>query len=171
MNLAPVKTPFAALCLLSSLVLAGCGDPKPADTKDPTAVHKHEHKPPHGGTPVVLGHEEFHLELVLDSSVGVLQAFVFDGELENYIRIAAPSFEVVATFNGRKETLVFKAVTTNATGEKVGDTALFEAGADWLKTATNFDAVLTDLTIRTKRYQSVAFNFPMGNEHDEPKAK
>ncbi len=55
----------------------------------------------------------------------------------------------------------------NATGEKIGDTALFEVQADWLKHTTNFDAVLKQITVRDHTYQNVAFNFPKGNDKDE----
>ena len=162
--------PLFAVCLaLSAALMAGCG--KKESEAPPAAAHKHEHKPPHGGTPVVLGKEEFHLELVLDPASGVLQAFVFDGELENFVRIDAASFEIVAKPAGKEETLVFKPVANGATGEKAGDTALFEARADWLKTTAAFDAVLRELTVRSHKYQGVAFNFPKGNDTDEPEKK
>ena len=132
-----------ALFLLVAAVLTGCGEPsKPATA----APHKHEHKPPHGGTPVVLGDEEFHLELVADVPEGRLTAFVMDGELENFVRVPATSFTVVVPAPPPERRLVFKAVGNPASGETVGDTAQFEAQADWLKTASNFDAVLPSLT-------------------------
>jgi hypothetical protein len=141
-----------------------------AEPPRPVAVAKHEHKPPHHGTPVVLGDEEYHVELVLDSPNGKLQAFVMDGELENFVRIASGPFEILARPAGREETLVFSPVANNATGEKVGDTSLFEAQADWLKLTTNFDAVLKELEVRSKKYQNVPFNFPKGNDKDEKPA-
>ncbi|MDB6021111.1 MAG: hypothetical protein JWQ04_968 [Pedosphaera sp.] len=161
--------PIAALTILAGL-LAGCGDGQPAATV-PATAHKHEDKPPHGGTPVVLGEEEYHVELVLDAPTGKLQAFVLDGEMENFVRVADESFEVSAKLPGKEEMLVFKPVPNNATGEKVGDTSLFETQADWLKQETNFDAVLKQITVKTKAYQSVAFNFPKGNDKDEPEKK
>jgi hypothetical protein len=116
---------------------------------------------------VVLGDEAYHLEFVSDAANGKLQAFVLDGEMENFVRSAAASFEVTATINNEKRSLVFQAVADPATGEKVGDTALFEAQADWLKTTPKFDAVLTSLTIRGSAFVAVPFNFPLGNDHDE----
>ena len=53
-----------------------------------------------------------------------------------------------------------------ASGETVGDTSQFEAQADWLRTTPTLDAVLPLLTVRTKTYTDVAFNFPKGNDHD-----
>ena len=85
------------------------------------------------GTPVVLGNEEYHVEFVLDVPSGKLQAYILDGELENFIRIQQPSFQVAAKLPDRQELLAFAAVANRATGETTGDTSLFEARADWLK--------------------------------------
>ncbi|HWF17996.1 MAG TPA: hypothetical protein VG754_01945 [Verrucomicrobiae bacterium] len=145
--------------------LTGCGDSNP--TKPPSTVAKHEHKPPHGGTPVVLGDEEYHVELVLDAPAGKLDAYVFDGELENFVRSTAPEFQVLAKLPSGGQTLVFKPIPNSATGETVGDTSLFETQADWLKKETNFDAVLKQITVRGKSYENVEFNFPKGNDKDE----
>jgi hypothetical protein len=136
------------------------------ETPAPFAAAKHEHHPPHGGTPVVLGNEAYHLELVLDPVAGKLSAYVLDGEMENFVRVAAPSFEITATVAGAPHVLVFHAVADTATGETVGDTALFEASADWLKTTPAFDATLTSLAIRGTAFTAVPFNFPKGNDQD-----
>ena len=133
------------------------------------AVHHHEHKPPHGGAPVELGEEENHVEFVLDAANGKLQAFVMDGELETFVRIEAPSLELTAQISGHQEKLRLQAVANNATGEKVGDTALFEGQADWLKTTPIFDAVLKDITIRGKTYTNILFNYPKGSDEGAKK--
>ena len=147
-------------------LFAGC-ERQPSHAPQQTSVPHHEHKPPHHGTPVVLGKEEYHVELVLDAPAGRLQAYIMDGELENFVRVPAQSFAVAARLAGKEEVLTFKAVANNATGEKVGDTALFEAQADWLKTNAAFDAVLRQLTVRGTTYENVTFNFPKGNDTDE----
>jgi hypothetical protein len=151
-----------------AILIAGCRQKSPS-VSSPATPTKHEHKPPHGGTPVVLGNEEYHIELVLNPVEGKLQAFVMDGELENFVRISAKTFEARATVAGKEEPLVFNAVPNRATGERVGDTSAFEARADWLKTNAAFDAVLQEITVRTKTYQNVQFNFPKGNDTDEKK--
>jgi len=115
----------------------------------------------------VLGKEEYHVELVLDASAGRLQAYIMDGELENFVRVPTHSFVGAAVLGGKEEVLMFKAVANNATGEKVGDTSLFEAQADWLKTNAVFDAVLRQLTVRGTTYENITFNFPKGNDTDE----
>jgi hypothetical protein len=156
---------LAGLLLLGVLALnGGCSD-KHAATASATP-HKHEHKPPHGGTPVVLGDEVYHVEFVADAAEGKLQAFVFDGELENFIRSSVPAFEVEATVAGTPRSLVFAAVPNPATGETVGDTSLFETQADWLKTTKEFDATLKSITIRGTTFADVKFNFPKGNDKD-----
>src|SRR5947207_12390353 len=99
--------------------VAGCSKTESAPPAKAATPH-HEHKPPHGGAPVELGEEENHVEFVLDAANGKLQAFVMDGELENFVRIAAPSLEVTTKISGRDEKLVFQPIANNATGEKIG---------------------------------------------------
>lgn len=113
---------------------------------------------------MVLGHEEYHLELVRDATSGKLTAYVLDGEMEDFIRVKAPAFEVEANMGGEKRPLTFHAVANTATGEIVGDTSCFEAQADWLKTNTNFDGTLVMLKIKNATFLKVAFNFPKGND-------
>jgi len=159
------------ICLtLAAGFFSGCSKNEKGAPKT-EAVHKHEHHPPHHGTPVVLGDEEYHIEFVRDGAAGKLQAFVLDGELENFIRIQPTSFLIAATVSGHAETLTLSAVPNSATGETIGDTSLFEGQADWLKTATNFDATLVAVNVRGNNYTNVAFNFPKGNDADETEKK
>ncbi len=163
-----IKLTTISALALTVVLFTGCSK---TETAPPTkeAAHHHEHKPPHGGAPVELGEEEYHVEFVRDAAAGKLQAYVMDGELEFFVRIAAPSFEVAAQLAGKEETLTFQPIANNATGEKGGDTSLFEAQADWLKSATNFDAVLKEITVRTKTYTNISFNFPKGSDEGAKK--
>ncbi len=163
-----IKLTILSAIALSAAVIAGCSKTETAPPAN-EAAHHHEHKPPHGGAPVELGEEEYHVEFVRDAAAGKLQAYVMDGELEFFVRIAAPSFEVAAQLAGKEETLTFQPIANNATGEKVGDTSLFEAQADWLKNATNFEAVLKEITVRTKTYTNISFNFPKGSDEGAKK--
>ena len=124
----------------------------------------HEHKPPHGGTPVELGEEQYHLEFVHEPTSGLLKAYVMDGELEFFVRIPAESFEVTAQVAGKEELLTFRGIANNATGETVENTSQFEAQAEWLKTQTNFDATLKVITIKGSTFTNVTFNFPKGSD-------
>lgn len=158
----PIRLLFAVAALL---LTAACGRHDRAQDAPAGAISaRHEHHAPHGGTPVALGDDAYHLELVPDAGRGVLQAYILDGHMEDFIRCAAPAFEIVATVAGEKRPLVFAPVGDPATGEKPGDTALFEATAGWLQTMTKFDGVLTSLTIRDSTFTAVAFRFPEGNE-------
>jgi hypothetical protein len=157
------RRPLLALLALAAAFLSGCGRGPAAAADQP---HRHVHHPLHGGTPVVLGDEVYHLELVLDPAAGKLQAYVFDGELENFIRSSVPSIEIDATVGGAPRVLVLAAVPNPATGETVGDTSLFEGGADWLRAAPEFDAVLRSITIRGTTFTDVKFNYPKGNDTD-----
>jgi hypothetical protein len=160
----PVPRVLAAA--LALIVLGGCTRETPAPPPSAGTPAKHVHQAPHGGTPVELGEEAYHLEFVLLAGEGRLQAFVLDGEMENFVRCAAPAFEVIATVAGEPRALTFVAVADAATGEKAGDTALFEARADWLKTTARFDAVLTTLTLRGTTFTAIPFNFPDGSDPD-----
>lgn len=151
--------------LVGAIFLTFACSKEDTTTQSPVTA-KHEHHPPHGGTPVVLGDELYHLEFVRDTDAGALQVYVLDGELENFIRCAMPAFEIAADVDGTPTALVFQAVANPATGETVGDTALFEAHADWLKNTHEFNATLKTITIRGTTFNAVEFNFPRGNETD-----
>ena len=149
---------FSAL----ALTLTGCR-PQKTSSEQPSA-HGHEHVAPHGGTPVVLGTEAYHLEFVREAKVGKLTVFLLDGEMENFVRSTETSVAIDATVNGRNEPLILRAVANAATGETLGDTSQFEAQAEWLKTAATFDATLRKITVRGSTFENVVFNFPGGNE-------
>lgn len=156
--------------LLCGLSYAACSKPSASSgNREPHAreqARKHEHRPPHGGTAVVLGDELYHLELVFDPSGGRLQAYVLDGELENFVRCPAPSLTLRVFSGAGVQSLELMPVANVATGETAGDTALFEGKADWLKGRTSFDAELAEIVIRGTRFAEVKFNFPKGNEDE-----
>ncbi len=142
------------MMLIAVLVLGGCAKKE--------AVGLHKDQPPHGGTTVALG-DSYHLEFVLDAASGTLSAYILDDEMEEFVRSAMPSFEITAKVGGAEQALVFKPVANPATGETVGDTALFTAQADWLKTARTFDAVIKRVTLDGTKFANVDFNFPKGS--------
>ena len=130
----------------------------------PLWAGKHEHKAPHGGTPVVLGDEAYHLELVLDSDKGKMQIYVLDGELEKFIRTKNPLIVVNAEVKGKKETLELHPVANSATGETLEDTSCFEGTTRWLTSVKEFDAVVKQVLVGGQTFRDVKFNFPKGNE-------
>jgi len=151
-----------ALCGLLGFV--GCGRAPAKGESTGAAVHPHEHIAPHGGTPVVLGKEEFHLELVWDAPRHTLTAYVLDGEMEQFVRIPASNFTVRTSLGGRGVELNFRAVANSATGESVGDTSQFEAAFPGFQAGGSFDGILSQLTIRGHGFSNVNFNFPKGND-------
>lgn len=167
----PRPVAFSSLIqlLLICAIVTGCGQSQPDAAAPPPQAHAHH--PPHGGTPVVLGDEVYHIEMVLDPPTGTLQAYILDGEMENYVRSTMESFAITAKLPGHDESLRFQAVTNRATGETVGDTALFAVQANWLKTQSNFDAVLKQIIIKGQTFENVRFNFPKGNDPDGARAK
>jgi hypothetical protein len=138
---------------IAVLVLGGCAKQE--------TVGLHKDQPPHGGTPVALG-ENYRLEFVLDPASGTLSAYILDDEMEEFVRSDMRSFEVTAKAGGAEQVLEFKPVANPATGETVGDSALFTAQAGWLKTAKTFDAVIKSVTLDGTTFSNVAFSFPKG---------
>lgn len=82
--------------------------------------------------------------------------------MEDFVRSAAPSIVITASGVPPRE-VVLAAVPNPETGETVGDTALFQGQADWLKGSPEFDGVLKAVAIRGTTYSGVRFNFPKGN--------
>lgn len=150
-----MKKILVLLNVLTLTLWTGCGE-----KAEKAAVHGHHHEAPHGGTVVALDHETINVEFVLDAAAGKLTAYLLGGHLHGFVRLPVESFEVAAEVAGQPQPLLFKAVANAATGEKVGDTAQFEAQADWLKTAKTFKGAIRSLAVRGKKYEGVAFDFP-----------
>jgi hypothetical protein len=157
-----MKAYTVSLLLAACLLGDGCSRNPGGSVPDGTP-HLHKDMPPHGGTPVALG-DNYNLELVRDAETGTLSGYVLDDEMEEFIRSSSPSITILATVQGRPQTLVLPAIANPATGETVGDTSLFQAQAEWLKTAGNFDGVLQGIAIRGTRFDNVKFNFPKGSD-------
>jgi hypothetical protein len=153
----------AALCLallLAGLGLAGCGKGPPAGGEK---TQLHRDVPPHGGTPIALG-DDYRLELVRDAAAGTLSAYVLDDEMEEFIRIPAPSLTLLVRLQGEDRPLVLAAVANSGTGETVGDTSLFQGQADWIRTTPAFAGRVQALSIRGTAFTGVPFQFPGASE-------
>ena len=112
-----------------------------------------------------VGSHGFHLELVRDAEKGRFQAYVLDGHAERYVAVPERSFEMVATVANQPQKVTFNRTAAPATG-KVADTSHeFEGTADWIKSATNFNAVLPKITLKGKTFTNVTFSFPKGSIH------
>jgi hypothetical protein len=117
----------------------------------------HVHTAPHGGFLVEVGDHAYNVELVRDADAGKLTAYVLDGHAENFVRLALPSFDLVAITGGEKKSLTLRAVANAATGETVGNTSQFEAQADWLKKSGEFPGTITALEIKGTTFRDIAF--------------
>ena len=144
---------FFAFAACAFALTAGCGKQQPTPT---AATGGHVHRAPHGGTLVEVGDHAYNLEFLSERGDGKLTAYVLDGHAENFVRIAAPSFDIVAFVEGERRPLTFRAVANQATGETVGDTSQFEAQADWLKKLAEFPGTLPTLEIRGSKFENVA---------------
>lgn len=119
---------------------------------------------PHGGTPVVVGSHGYHLELVRDAEKGRLQAHILDGHAEKYVDVMEASFDMVATIGAKEERL--KLQRTPAAGKPLSQaSSVFEGTAEWVKTATNFNAVIPTITLKGKTFKDVKVSFPKGSIH------
>ena len=132
----------------------------PAHDKKSSHTHAaHVHVAPHGGTLIEIGDHAYNLELVRDNTAGKLTAYVLDGHAENFVRIAAPTLELVAMPGGKFTPLTLKAVANPGTGETVGNTSQFEVQADWLKTAADFSGIFT-VEIKGTKFEQVTYHLP-----------
>lgn len=153
---------WPVLFALAMPLLNSCGEHEPSAARDAKA-HLFKAKAPHGGFAVPLGDDAYQMEFVLDSTTGKMDAYILDGEMENFVRISAPSFDVAVQLpNGTNivhSLLHFAAVANPATGETVGKTSQFEAQAGWLKGANNFVGVLQEINVEGTVFKGVYLDF------------
>jgi hypothetical protein len=149
-----LRAAVTPIALLAFAFATGCGQREPTPTA--VAAGGHVHQAPHGGTLVELGQHTFNLEFVLDRAAGKLTAYVLDGHASNFVRIAAPSFDIVAFVGGERRPLTLRAVANTVTGETVGNTSQFEAQADWLKKTAEFPGSLPSIEVGGYKFEGVA---------------
>lgn len=145
--------PTLLVGLVSLVLAAGCGQQGGGGS----AQGGHAHTAPHGGLLVEVGEHAYNVEFVRQADEGRLTAYILDGHAENFVRLAMPSFDLVAITGGEKKTLTLRAVANPATGETVGNTAQFEAQADWLKKSSDFPGTIAALEIKGTTFRDIAF--------------
>jgi hypothetical protein len=154
-----IRLTFLFLCLVS-LLATGCTQrSRSAELKT-----QHPYRAPHQGTIVMLGRDEFHLELVRDATAGTMTAYLFNETVTIPVRSKSSGFEIIATVGGQKRTLAFSPQPDPARSETVGDTARFVAEAAWLKTTPKFEAEIPLIKLLNATFLHVKFPFPAGNE-------
>jgi len=153
---------FGSLLLLGAALAGGCSKAPPASTAKPppeAAAHGHAHTAQQGGVLAELGDEEFHLEFTHGDGPGVLRAFVMDGEAEKFVRLDLPSFAATVRSGDRDYPVVFQATASGDTGEKVGDTALFEA-ATGLPGKPAVTITVPVLPLKGRAYRDITVTLP-----------
>lgn len=169
-----ILRPFAFLTTALLLTVAvGCRDANDShghshdgeNAHRHDAGHGHDHAPPHGGTPVVVAADQFHLELVLDATAGKMQAYVLDGHLESYVQVPETNFVIVAKVGGSTEQLSFQRAPDPASGTVPAKSLLFEAQAEWLKSIKEFEGNIPTITLGGKTFTNISFAFPKGSKH------
>ena len=149
----------------------GCGDSKSGHSHDGDHGHSHGTRPshdktlPHGGTPVLVAEDKFHLELVLDATGGKMQAYVLDGHLEGYVQVPETNFALIAKSSGSTEQLTFQRAPEPGSANVPEKSSLFESQAEWLKTAKTFEGNIPTLTLNGNTFTNILFSFPKGTRH------
>ena len=150
---------FLTIFSLAALV-CGCRDSRPAQDPVPKG-------PPHGGTPVAVGKHKYNLEFVRDADAGAMQAYLMDAHFEKFVSVPETNFTLLAKIEGREERAEFRQLPAIPPSPN-GSSYQFAARGEWIKMATNFEAVIPTITLKGRTYTNIAFRFPEGltEEHD-----
>lgn len=144
---------FFSLFSTALLLLCGCStDPHSSDHGG-----THIHQPLRGGVLMELGKHGsgYNLE-ILQNPQDQLEIFILDAHAENYVRIAQPSIEL--TLSDSNQTMSLGAVADPATGEAVGNSALFRAESN-ISSTLPLRGFLRSLKIGSKTYTDQPFEF------------
>jgi hypothetical protein len=146
--------------ILAGLLAAGCAKSHDHAHHDDDDEHEHSHEPRHGGVAVVLGDEEFHVEFAHGEQPGSLLAYFFDGHMENYVRVATPAFPAIANIGGESRAVTFAAVASAASGETVGDTALFETTVPGFSGQLAIGLTVPELVVKGATFKDITATVP-----------
>lgn len=130
-------------------------------TKDESAKEGHEHSAPHDGILIEIGDEFAHIELVHDQEKGAITAYILDGEAENAARIEQGTITIL----WEKGEITLDAVENALTGEKRGDTSQFAIKDESLKTLSDVEARIKEITVRGKQFKDISFKLSKENDH------
>ena len=142
-----------SICLLTYLLFAGCSDQVPSGGDG-----HHVHTAPHGGELYELGPHGsgFNFELFLNE-IGKLNLYVLDAHAENFVRIKQTQIEILFTDSNRSS-LSLEAVEDSATGEKVGDTSLFQSLGS-IHDLLPIQGFLKEISVGSKTYSEQPISF------------
>jgi hypothetical protein len=139
------------------LLILGCS----GDQSTHSSGSAHVHQALKGGKLLELGQHGsgYNLELVLNEN-GLLELYILDAHAENYVRIKQPTIELfLADYNASAPNpLVLHAIEDSATGETVGNTALFRSLQD-VNDRLPIAGILKYVEIGSKTYTNQAIEF------------
>lgn len=92
-----------------------------------------------------------------------MQAFVLDAHMK-YVPVPEKSFEIVVQKDGQEERLLFERVGAPGSTSLPEESSQFEAGADWLKGALQFEAVIPEITLNGTTFTNIEFAFPINSK-------
>jgi hypothetical protein len=151
-----------------SLAVTGCDGQTHSnlDQAQHHGNHAHHHAPPHGGTPIQLGDELYHMEWVKDEDIGIMRCYIFDGHMETFVRISQETFEVNIPLEGKesKYTWTFSAIANRSTGETIGNSSEFHAPLESLPNQNKFEGILQEIHIEGQYFRNIPVRYPEGNE-------
>jgi hypothetical protein len=144
---------FFSLFSSALLLLCGCG----SDHHSSDHGGLHIHQPLRGGVLMELGKHGsgYNLE-ILQNPDDQLEIFILDAHAENYVRIAQHTIEL--TLTDSNQTISLGAVSDPATGETVGNSALFRAESN-ISSKLPLRGTLHSLKIGSKTYNDQPFEF------------
>ncbi len=119
----------------------------------------HKHGSAHGGVATELGEHQYQLDLLHDPATGTLTAWIMDGHMEGFVKIATAEIAATASTATATNAVVLKAVANAATDEKAGDTSQFQGQSDALKGVGGFALVVPVLEIRGNRFTNVTVTY------------
>src|SRR5579863_7822622 len=93
----PGETPTATKTGTTASTAKDKPDGKDDHDHDHGHHHHHAEKGPHGGALVAIGHDDAHLEIVLDAKTGTITAYVLDGAAEKPIAIKQKNLQLALT--------------------------------------------------------------------------
>jgi hypothetical protein len=168
-----IRYAFRVHALIAATILACAGGESPSDSAaagDSGATPaEHRHPAPHGGTLVELGDELAHLEVVLDSSSGMLTVYVLDGEAEGALRPANDALEIdveLASEPGNADarrplgTLRLAGVANPLTGETAGATSQFAVRHAAFRGAGRLTGTVRSVEVLGHTFRDLAFTYP-----------
>lgn len=143
------------LCL-SFVAIWGCS----GDGHSSSHGGAHVHQAPRGGVLLELGpHGSGHNLELLQNPEGKFEVYVLDAHAENHVRISQPFLELsLIDANGSASPLVLQAIADAATGETLGNTALFRSEPS-ISDLLPLRGEILSIAIGSKTYTAQPFEF------------